>query len=332
MNHPLYPDEDKRSNKDERSRILRYLQWTEESGQHWLEPDLEAYRDALLQDENLSASTVAMYVSGVKRQYRRLLESGDIQSLLITAIEEQERQQQALQKIEIAIERNTATVTYERETQVQRLSQSDIEGLIGQVKFQSLMDLRDVLVIGLILFTGISEIELCELTIEHIELQPNNKTTIHVPAVIEDMPRHVDVADGLFYQPSWWQDAYKVWLKHSEIDSGAAFRGFYRGGNTIRKNGMKPNAVRDLLRRYSVPDEQGESVYFTAMNLRYTYARRLAEYSVPVERIQRNLAHGSVDTTRRYIGEVNLNSLFPDEPPAKGDGQRLLDRVNTFFK
>ena len=62
-----------------------------------------------------------------------------------------------------------------------------------------------------------------------------------------------------------------------------------------------------MLEQYPVMID-GELRTVNPHDLRRTYARRMYEANVDILRISQNLGHGSIETTKRYIGALSALS------------------------
>lgn len=338
IHHPLFPKTESRQNKDVRSRVGKYLDWLEATNQLWYLPDLNAYRDFLMDDSQLSPATVAAYVGSVKEAYRHILEQS-LTRLLREVVDEDMSDlaiETARESIIQATAYETARVHYERPSNIQHLTQFQVERLIGQVELETRMDLRDQLVMGLILFTGISEVELASLQVKDIAIV-GEQAEIDVPEVSGGGERHLQVRDTLFYDASWWSTNYKHWLSLTGIQEGAAFRGFYRGGNSIRKTAMSAFGIQAILSRYSVPiaPSRAEQTNFTILNLRRTYARRF--YLTQIEArnskddvlksLSDNLSGRTTQTTQQYIGVLTPEDF--EDAKSRANANTLLQKAKN---
>ena len=100
------------------------------------------------------------------------------------------------------------------------------------------------------------------------------------------------------------------WLQLARIDSGAVFRGFYKGGRRVRASRLTVRAVQDILDRYPV-SISGALRACNPHDLRRTYARRLYEAGVPLLAIQQNLGHQDSRTTEGHIGTLDAGQRRP---------------------
>ena len=67
--------------KSTRSRVISYIPWLDQQRRNWLDPDLGAWRDALLAEDKARAA-VGAYLSSVRGAYTRLIENPRFRDLL----------------------------------------------------------------------------------------------------------------------------------------------------------------------------------------------------------------------------------------------------------
>ena len=96
------------------------------------------------------------------------------------------------------------------------------------------------------------------------------------------------------------------WLAAAGIHSGAVFRGFYRGGKTLRRGRLSVRAIEYILNDYPIT-KNGNVVQVKPHDCRRTYARRLYEAGADLVAIQQNLGHADIKTTLGYIGELDAS-------------------------
>jgi integrase len=317
--HPLFPE---KGGKDAQSRIRRYQDWLDTKEMSWTDAPLNQYRDDLLETGEIAPATVSVYVAAVKRQYRRLLDDPEFPNVL--------RQmgvnvEQAINNMQAALHPKVGKVKFTRDVQVEHLTLDQVHMLIRQIGCQTLKDVRDRLVIGLILFTGMSEVEVCALERSHIELE-GSAAIVHVPEVSGGKARTIPVKDSLFYKERWWATYLRYWLANTSTEQGGLFRGFYHGGNNIRQNRLHPTAVRDLIRRYPVFGVAGERT-FTAMDLRRTNARWLYIDDTDVDTIRDYFGYESNATVITAIGLLDAETVLRREDRIESSG--MIDELQN---
>ncbi len=74
----------KNVNKDTESRMRKFRQWLDETGRTWLQPDLNAYRDYLL--EQFKASTVETHISTVRSELKYLARREETRNIFLRIV------------------------------------------------------------------------------------------------------------------------------------------------------------------------------------------------------------------------------------------------------
>jgi integrase len=104
----------------------------------------------------------------------------------------------------------------------------------------------------------------------------------------------------------------EAWMDAAQITGGAVFRGFYKGGQSVRSTPLTTRAVQMILASYPI-DIDGRRAAVQPHDCRRTYARRLYEAGVDPVRIQQNLGHADLQTTLGYIGTLDVAQRRPPE-------------------
>jgi integrase len=100
------------------------------------------------------------------------------------------------------------------------------------------------------------------------------------------------------------------WLKHARITGGPIFRGFFRGGQRVRKTTLTVVAIENIVASYPVV-VNGETRPVKPHDLRRTNARLAWESGMQPVAIQQNLGPASLDTTLVYIGDLDTSHRQP---------------------
>jgi integrase len=311
--HPLFKQAESRKHKDSPTRVKTYLTWLEEQSIDWRKPNLDVYSQYLLTEKQLNPITVASYISAVKRQYRRVLNEDALDQF----------SDEQLAAMRAATDIHAGQPEYRHELQVTHLTQEQIQHLLTLPDLSTKIGLRDTVIMALILFTGISEVEVCELQVKDL-VREEDGLHLKLPK------REVVVATEYFYNSLWLEDYLNMWLRVNPIHENEAFvfRGFFRGGNVVRKNKMNPNAIHEIMRLYTENDS--EIPKFTVLDLRRTYARRLYDNDVPINTIRENLGFASNQTVVGYVGLPDREGrLGSDE---RGSGGEMVNRLQNMAK
>jgi len=187
-----------------------------------------------------------------------------------------------------------------------RLTLDQAQVLIDSPGLVPLKQLRDTAVIALLLCTGIRERELVNLDVDDLRQTVNGTLCLHVRKGKGCKTRAVPY--GAFESVLVLVDA---WLERAGIKEGAAFRGFYKGGQRVRPNRMSTRQVQRILNRYPVV-VNGQAITLHPHDCRRTYARICyVELGMDILALSQNLGHSSIETTKGYIGDLDIDSRKP---------------------
>lgn len=321
-------------NKDVASRINIFLDWLDASGGIWYAPDMAAYRDFLLKEKpvrgggtGLAATTVKAHLSTIRGRYEQILRDNKVRDLLYkeasaagadSPADRKAFVDETLARLANAIhpavaEVKTVTKQDHADSEHLRLNGMQADELLALPGIDTLMGLRDTGIIAIMLCTGIREAELCALNVDDLRQRINGELALRVRAGKGIKQRMIP------YGPLEWCLGYvSAWLRKADIKSGAVFRGLYRGGKTVRKTRISTRGVNDIFAKRFFVHIEGVPMSVQPHDLRRTYARRAWEMGMDILRIQENLGHASLETTRGYIGNLDVEERRPPrmfEPP-----------------
>jgi len=309
--------------KDHRHRLIRYANWLTSTGRSWHSPDLETYRDYLLNDYEttdgslLSESSVKAHLSTIRGRYQAILRDNRTRDALYAitpddapASDRKAFVDEIVQRIQNAIApENSSVKVVTRQDQPDeehlRLTIAQAETLMNAPGRTSLIGLRDTAMICLMLGTGIREAELCGLDCVDLHRKLGGETALHIRRGKGRKERLVP-----YGQLIWVLDVVELWLRNAGISSGAVFRGFYKGGKTIRDKRINVRSVNKILENYPIFID-GNLRKVRPHDLRRTYARRLYEAGVDLLAIRDNLGHADSRTTLKYIGTMDAEARKP---------------------
>jgi integrase len=316
---------------DNKSRLTRFARWLDDTDCHWSAPDLAAYRDYLLTEykgrngKPLAPISTAAHLATIRGRYRQLLDDSLLHDRLKSMVpgdvsaEEQDRWvTERLEYISQVIDPQEVAVTIPPRKQTPQqfyLSAAQANALLCAPLHQiwsgaqpPLVTLRDTAMIALLLATGIREAELVRLNVEDLRHEIDGVIALRVRPT-KGEPRLVPYGDMTFALT-----VAEAWLKQAGLEEGALFRGVYRGGRRLRQKRVSARAVNQMLARY--PIMVGNRLRtVTPYDLRRTYARiAYRELRIPLDQIQKNLGHASPNTTKKYIGPPEVESLPQGNP------------------
>jgi site-specific recombinase XerD len=182
-----------------------------------------------------------------------------------------------------------------------RLTKEQAEALINAPGVDTLQGLRDTALIALMLCTGVREGELTALEVDDLRQELGGELALHIREGKGAKERLIP-----YGELDWCLAIVDKWLAAVGITSGAVFRGFYRGGKTLRRGRLSVRAVEYILHEYPIV-KNGDVVHVKPHDCRRTYARRLYEAGADLVAIQQNLGHADIKTTLGYIGELDAS-------------------------
>lgn len=319
LNHEVLLIHDQsRQKKDARQRLAYFADWITENNLNWYAPNLDAYRDFLLQQRKLSPSSVAAHISTIRARYETLLEETETLRRLEQAAQSyddpQEFIKQALHSLKQATSKDAGRVEYKRQIDIVHLTPLQIDELLAAPNMNTHQGVRDTMAMGLMFCTGISEVELCTLQISDFQHNNENDLTIHVPLVPGGIERTIPIYDHILFSHRWLETYIATWIKENQITEGHLLRGFFRGGMRTNAKPVTGRGIQKMLTSYPIPDSTSSNMTVTALILRRTYARWLFLSGIDFEVIQRNLGHNSTATTLEYIGTPERTSWMRERP------------------
>lgn len=309
-NDILLINDDTRTEKDTRSRLMQYVAWLDAEKRAWHDPDLDAHRDYLLEEQKLAPRSVAAHISTIRGRYYALQESlPDIVTQLNdptigTVGEIAERiGKDALQAM--------GNVDFEASLHYRALSSTDIESLMAQQTTKTHQGVRNILIFGLMLCAGLRESEVIEVGVEDIDHQA---WQVRVPDVQGRAPRTVPIRDDLFFGDRWLKPFIEYHVQRLHLPSTSPLvQSYWRGGNKIRSKSLSLRGMQKMLAETIV--NEGESAWRpTAMAYRRTYARHLYRNRVGENDLKNYLGIEQGETLRRYIGPPDRYPMPLDIP------------------
>ena len=311
------------ADKDTRSRLGAFAAWLRKQRRPWHEPDLRAYRDAMLA-KNCAPATIRAHLAAVRARYRHLLRDNALRDALEVAVrtglaaqgqpsgpaDVEALVRRKLDRLENALDPAAAPVTtktsQDRPDAAQlRLTREQANALLVAPGLDDLRGLRDTAVIALLLCTGLREGELHALEVRDLRQELGGELALHVREGKGCKERLVP-----YGELDWVLVIVDAWLAAAGIAEGSVFRGFYRGNASLRPGPLSVRAIQYLLARYPIA-VNGERVWVKPHDLRRTYARRLYEAGMAPVEIQQNLGHADLQTTLGYIGTLGAAQRRP---------------------
>ena len=312
------------SEKNERSRIGRYVRWLAEQDKGVFDVDLATYRDTL-QSEGMSPRSVAAHLSTIRSRYNRLMKSEAVKDTLYTYsawlvgqdgfevtpanigayyVRLTNRIKDALEpdfsKVEIITQQDKT------DSENRRLTALQSQKLVDSIPTNTLKELRNKALISLLLATGLREGELVALTVDDLRQTKEGLLCIRVKEGKGNKMRLVPYGAN--------RGVLKIvdqWLQQAGITEGVVFRSLTAGKN-VRDNGLDVRDIQRIVAAYPV-EIDGKPETIKPHDLRRTYARLSWEIGMRVESIQQNLGHVNIQTTLGYIGDLDAHQRQPSK-------------------
>lgn len=305
------------NNKDTESRLRRYTDWLDMTGQHWTRPDLAEYRDLLL-DEGLAPTSVSAHLSTVRGRYRELLHNRDLffnlfppipddldsTSMAIHLTARVTAVNELVQRLRDAVHPDSApvdTTTHQDrpDSDYRRLSAAQATRLIQAPGHATLRGIRDTAIIATMLCTGIREGELVALDCEDYNVPFEGEPALYVRHGKGDKARLIP-----YGELDWCIALIDLWCENAGIESGPLFRSVHQSGR-VGTTPLTTRSIQRIVAAYPIT-VRGEVVTVKPHDLRRTYARRHYEAGMDIVAIRDNLGHASIETTMRYIGHFDV--------------------------
>jgi site-specific recombinase XerD len=299
-----------RTDRVTRSRVNKFLAWQGDV----FTPDLAGWRDHLLA-EGLSGSTVASYLSTIRRGYRRVLNSqeckaaatGYAQSKGYVSPEEQRAFVDRLMvKMQLDILPENASVKVIRQPPrpdagIIRMTRSMANKLIAAPGVDDLKGMRDTALIALLFCTGIREGELVHLEVQDLRHYLNGNLALLVRERKGRRSRLIP-----YGKLDWCLSIVDLWLDAAGITEGPVFRAVRKGSGSVSQKGLTVRSVELIVSSYPITVE-GELVRVKPHDCRKTYAQLQYDAGMELVAIHQNLGHGDISTTLGYIGQLDAH-------------------------
>jgi integrase len=238
---------------------------------------------SFLENLSLSAATINLHLSAIRRLADEATESGWLSPELVTGIRRVKGVKRLGRKIGNWLTGNQA------------------QELLNAVSQNTLQGRRDGAMLGLLLGCGLRRSEVVALRLDQLQLRDSHW-------VIADLVgkggriRTVPV-------PNWCKRLVDVWLRDSGVNGGKVFRRVLKNG-ARQDAGVTANVVWYAVKRCAKRVGIGN---LAPHDLRRSCARLCHGCGGELEQIQFLLGHASVQTTERYIGcKQNLREAVND--------------------
>jgi site-specific recombinase XerD len=227
---------------------------------------------SFLESLSLSATTINLHLSAIRRLADESAESGWLSPELVTGIRRVKGVKQLGRKIGNWLTGNQA------------------QELLNAVSQNTLRGRRDGAMLGLLLGCGLRRSEVVGLRLDQLQLRESHWVIVDLVGK-GGRVRTVPV-------PAWCKGLVDVWLRHSGVSDGKVFRRILKNG-ARQDAGVTANVVWYAVKRCA---KSAGIENLAPHDLRRSCARLCHGCGGELEQIQFLLGHGSVQTTERYIG------------------------------
>ncbi len=316
----LMPDN---PNKDTKHRVNRYLVWLKATGRAWVDADLASHRD-YLRAEGISSVSIIAHLSTIRARYATILRDPATRDRLYALTPRDASPADRKAFVDEVVERlrnqldpaSAPVATYTDQDKPDshnlRLTPAQAKTLMQQPGIDTLVGMRDTAILAIFLCTGIREAELCGLNVRDLRERYQGELAVYIRHGKGRKRRMVP-----YGELDWVLAFVDMWLTNAGIETGPVFRGFYKGYHTVRATRISKRTVSYILERHPITIN-GEVTPVQPHDLRRTYARRLYDQGMDLNRIRQNLGHTSVQTTLGYIGDLDASERRPPgifDPP-----------------
>jgi integrase len=260
------------SRRTYRYAIERFIDW------YCSEPRLGFNRGVMvryrsfLESLALSAATINLHLSAIRRLADESAESGWLSPEQATGIRRVKGVRQLGRRIG------------------NWLTGDQAQELLNATDRGTLRGKRDAALLGLLLGCGLRRSEAVSLRVDQLQLRERHWVIVDLAGKGGRL-RTVPV-------PAWCKSLVDLWLVDSGVAEGRVFTRILKNG--FRQDyGVTPNLVWDIVKRCA---NNAGIDHLAPHDLRRTCARLCHEVGGELEQIQFLLGHASVQTTERYIG------------------------------
>ena len=267
-----------------RRSLKSFERWfVQENDITFTEDDMHAYKKHLMEERDLSQVSVSTYLTAVRRFCQYLTDIGKLETNPAKAVKGNRRPDSHSRSV---------------------LTEKDIEKLEEVVDDASQIDKRDTAIIDLMLYAGLSEIEIVRANVEDLEhtlmgpvlrVQSKGHTVKDQeapldPPVLESVEMYLDTRDDVHPEDP-------LFVSHGHRSDGKR---------------LKTRSVRSRINGY-LKDAGIKRKGVTPHSLTHTAALIWLNNGMPLDEVKQRMRHGTLDTTMIYYKKQGLLKRDPDE-------------------
>ena len=267
-----------------RRSLNSFEKWfVQENNFRFTEDDVRAYKTYLMEERDLSQVSVSTYLTALRRFCQYLTDVGELTENPATAVKGNRRPD-----------------THSRAV----LTEQDIEALEEVMGGATQIDKRDTAIVSLMLYAGLSEIEIVRADVEDLE------HTLMGPVLrVQGKGRTVKDQEAPLDEPVL--EAVEDYLDTRE-DVHPEDPLFVSHGHRSDGERLKTRSVRSRVNGYlKEADVKRKGV--TPHSLTHTAALIWLNDGMPLEEVKQRMRHGTLDTTMIYYTKQGLLKRDPEE-------------------
>lgn len=250
------------------------------------EDDVRAYKHYLMEERELSQVSVSTYLTALRRFCQYLTDIGKLEENPATGVKGNRRPDTHSRKV---------------------LTEADIEALKAVLDTESLIEKRDTAIVYLMLYVGLSEIEIVRADVEDLEqtlmgwflrVQGKGRTVKDEQVPIDDvalgpMQMYLEARPSL--QPS-----HPLFVSHGRRSDGQR---------------LNTRSIRSRINGY-LKEAGIKRRGVTPHSLTHTAALLWLNDGMPLEQVKARMRHGTLETTMIYYKKQGLLKRDPEEEDA----------------
>ena len=247
------------------------------------EDDIRAYKTYLMEERDLSQVSVSTYLTALRRFCQYLTDIGELSENPATAVKGNRRPD-----------------THSRAV----LTEQDIEALEEVLGTTTQIDKRDTAIVSLMLYAGLSEIEIVRANVEDLE------HTLMGPVLrVQGKGRKVKDQEAPLDEPVL--EAVEAYLDTRD-DVHPEDPLFVSHGHRSDGKRLKTRSVRSRINGY-LKDAGIKRKGVTPHSLTHTAALIWLNDGMPLDEVKQRMRHGTLDTTMIYYKKQGLLKRDPEE-------------------
>ncbi|MFB6247463.1 MAG: tyrosine-type recombinase/integrase [Salinibacter sp.] len=247
------------------------------------EDDIRAYKTHLMEERDLSQVSVSTYLTALRRFCQYLTDIGELAENPATAVKGNRRPD-----------------THSRAV----LTEQDIEALEEVLGTATQIDKRDTAIVSLMLYAGLSEIEIVRANVEDLE------HTLMGPVLrVQGKGRTVKDQEAPLDEPVL--EAVEAYLDTRD-DVHPEDPLFVSHGHRSGDERLKTRSVRSRINGY-LKEAGIKRKGVTPHSLTHTAALLWLNDGMPLEEVKQRMRHGTLDTTMIYYKKQGLLKRDPEE-------------------